>query len=134
VAGGATCCGSTAATDQATTATDQPATVRHDEAHRLPVVVIGVGPVRLAAAAHLHERGLPFTVLEAGPGPGASVAAWGHVRLFSPWRYNIDALVPLPPEGLRSHAILGCRQAPSLTNGSERASGVAGVTVRRIGP
>ena len=100
MAGGATCCGSTAATDQATTATDQPATVRHDEAHRLPVVVIGAGPIGLAAAAHLHERGLPFTVLEAGPGPGASVAAWGHVRLFSPWRYNIDALVPLPPEGL----------------------------------
>ena len=33
----------------------------------LPVVVIGAGPVGLAAAAHLHERGLPFTVLEAGP-------------------------------------------------------------------
>ncbi|TCB97335.1 FAD-dependent oxidoreductase [Micromonospora zingiberis] len=55
-----------------------------------PVVVIGAGPVGLAAAAHLHERGLPFTVLEAGPSAGAAVAEWGHVRLFSPWRYNID--------------------------------------------
>jgi NADPH-dependent 2,4-dienoyl-CoA reductase/sulfur reductase-like enzyme len=56
----------------------------------LPVAVIGAGPVGLAAAAHLHERGLPFTVLEAGDGPAAAVRQWGHVRLFSPWRYNID--------------------------------------------
>ena len=58
---------------------------------RLPVVVIGAGPVGLAAAAHLHERGLPFLVLEAGDGPAAAVLRWGHVRLFSPWRYNVDA-------------------------------------------
>ncbi|MDG6106143.1 FAD-dependent oxidoreductase [Dactylosporangium aurantiacum] len=57
----------------------------------LPVVVIGAGPVGLAAAAHLHERGLPFTVLEAGDGPATAVRQWGHVRLFSPWRYTIDA-------------------------------------------
>jgi cation diffusion facilitator CzcD-associated flavoprotein CzcO len=56
----------------------------------LPVVVIGAGPVGLATAAHLHELGLPFTVLEAGDGPAAAVRQWGHVRLFSPWRYNID--------------------------------------------
>ncbi|MGW1060789.1 FAD-dependent oxidoreductase [Micromonospora rubida] len=56
----------------------------------LPVVVIGAGPVGLAAAAHLHERGLPCTVLEAGESPGAAVRQWGHVHLFSPWRYNID--------------------------------------------
>jgi thioredoxin reductase len=56
----------------------------------LPVVVIGAGPVGLAAAAHLTERGLPFLVVEAGAGPGAAIAQWGHVRLFSPWRYNTD--------------------------------------------
>ncbi|MEV6814524.1 FAD-dependent oxidoreductase [Micromonospora sp. NPDC051296] len=56
----------------------------------LPVVVIGAGPVGLAAAAHLHERGLPFLVLEAGDTAGAAVRQWGHVRVFSPWRYNID--------------------------------------------
>jgi thioredoxin reductase len=55
-----------------------------------PVVVIGAGPVGLAAAAHLAERGLDFLVLEAGPRIGASVAQWAHVRVFSPWRYNID--------------------------------------------
>jgi thioredoxin reductase len=57
----------------------------------LPVVVIGAGPVGLAAAAHLHERGIAFTVLEADDGPAATVRQWGHVKLFSPWRYNIDA-------------------------------------------
>ncbi|MFC7279326.1 FAD-dependent oxidoreductase [Paractinoplanes rhizophilus] len=57
----------------------------------LPIAVIGAGPVGLSAAAHLAERGLPFVVLEAGAKPAAAVREWGHVRLFSPWRYNIDA-------------------------------------------
>jgi hypothetical protein len=57
----------------------------------LPVVVVGAGPVGLAAAAHLLERGLEPLVLEAGGAAGAAVAAWGHVRLFSPWRYDVDA-------------------------------------------
>ena len=58
---------------------------------RPPVAVIGAGPVGLAAAAHLAERGLPFLVLEAGDRPASAVREWGHVRLFSPWRYNIDS-------------------------------------------
>ncbi|MEV4216781.1 FAD-dependent oxidoreductase [Nonomuraea sp. NPDC049725] len=57
----------------------------------LPVVVIGAGPVGLAAAAHLAARGIDFLVLEAGDRAGASVARWGHVRVFSPWRYDVDA-------------------------------------------
>lgn len=56
-----------------------------------PVVIVGAGPVGLAAAAHLHERGLPFLVLEAGPSAGAAISDWGHTRLFSPWQYNLDA-------------------------------------------
>ncbi len=56
----------------------------------LPVVVIGAGPVGLAAAAHLAERGIAFQVLEAGDTDGAAIGEWGHVKLFSPWRYNID--------------------------------------------
>jgi len=59
--------------------------------HNLPVLVIGAGPVGLAAAAHLAERNLPFVVVEAGDSPGAAVREWGHVRLFSPWQYNTDA-------------------------------------------
>lgn len=57
----------------------------------LPVVVVGAGPVGLAAAAHLAERGLDFVVLEAGTRAGAAISEWGHVRLFSPWRYDTDA-------------------------------------------
>ncbi|HEX2246637.1 MAG TPA: FAD-dependent oxidoreductase, partial [Arthrobacter sp.] len=57
----------------------------------LPVVVIGAGPVGLAAAAHLLERGLRPVIFEAGTAPGAAIRAWGHIRLFSPWRFNIDA-------------------------------------------
>lgn len=57
---------------------------------RLPVVVIGAGPVGLAAAAHLATRGMPFLVLEAGRHVGHAIRQWGHVRLFSPWRYNLD--------------------------------------------
>ena len=56
----------------------------------LPVVIIGAGPVGLAAAAQLRERGQRSVVLEAGTAPGAAISQWGHTRLFSPWRYNID--------------------------------------------
>ncbi|MFK4087975.1 FAD-dependent oxidoreductase [Kribbella sp. NPDC020789] len=55
-----------------------------------PVVVIGAGPVGLAAAAHLAERGIEFLVLESGPGVAAAIEEWRHVRLFSPWRYDVD--------------------------------------------
>ena len=56
----------------------------------LPVVVIGAGPLGLAAAAHLLERGLEPLVLESGDGPAAAVLEWGHVRLFSPWPELVD--------------------------------------------
>ncbi|MFI7014205.1 FAD-dependent oxidoreductase [Streptomyces sp. NPDC050164] len=57
---------------------------------QLPVVVIGAGPVGLAAAAHLVERGLEPLVLEAGPSAGTAVRGWAHVRLFSPWSEVTD--------------------------------------------
>jgi thioredoxin reductase len=55
-----------------------------------PVVVIGAGPLGLAAAAHLVERGLMPLVLEQGSGPASAVAEWSHVRLFSAWPELVD--------------------------------------------
>jgi thioredoxin reductase len=57
----------------------------------LPVVIIGAGPVGLAAAAHAVSRQLTPLVLEAGAAIGAGVRRWGHVRMFSPWRFGVDA-------------------------------------------
>src|SRR5437899_11138512 len=57
----------------------------------LPVAVIGGGPIGLAAAAHLVARGMPVRLYEAGDDVAANVRDWAHVRLFSTWRYNIDA-------------------------------------------
>ncbi|WP_416117833.1 FAD-dependent oxidoreductase [Peribacillus butanolivorans] len=56
----------------------------------LPVAIIGGGPVGLAAAAHLLKKGEKFIVLEAGDSVGSSILEWGHVRMFSPWQYNMD--------------------------------------------
>lgn len=56
----------------------------------LPVAVIGAGPAGLAAAAHLAEREIPFIVFEAGKTVGENLAGYSHVRLFSPWRFNVD--------------------------------------------
>ena len=61
------------------------------ELSNLPVAVIGAGPIGLAAAAHLLERGFAPLVLEAGDTIAASFESYRHVQLFSPWRYNIDS-------------------------------------------
>ncbi|MBX3717629.1 MAG: NAD(P)-binding protein, partial [Burkholderiales bacterium] len=56
----------------------------------LPVAVIGAGPIGLAAAAELLARGLRPLVFEAGASVAANFESFRHVRLFSPWRYNVD--------------------------------------------
>lgn len=71
---------------------------------QLPVAVLGAGPVGLAAAARLIERGMPFFVIEAASTVGANLVDYGHVRLFSPWRYDIDPTMAklLEPTGWRA--------------------------------
>ncbi|WP_146070947.1 FAD-dependent oxidoreductase, partial [Arthrobacter sp. B1805] len=56
----------------------------------LPVAVIGAGPIGLSAAVNLLEQGLTPIVFEQGDSVGAAVRQWAHIRLFSPWQYNID--------------------------------------------
>jgi len=71
---------------------------------QLPIAVIGAGPVGLAAAAHLTARGLRYFVLEASDGVAGSFRSTAHVRLFSPWKMNIDAAAArvLEPHGWRA--------------------------------
>ncbi|MFE9103290.1 FAD-dependent oxidoreductase [Actinomadura geliboluensis] len=109
------CCGVSACCTDAEQAVDPGVTVQQAKTGAgcgcagqgaldgLPVVVIGAGPVGLAAAAHLAERDQEFLVLEAGGEVGAAVSEWGHVRLFSPWRYDTDAAARrlLEPTGWR---------------------------------
>jgi thioredoxin reductase len=70
----------------------------------LPVAVIGAGPIGLAAAAHLSDRGIPFEVYEAGNCVGENLLSYAHVRLFSTWRFNVDqtAVRILKEEGWRT--------------------------------
>jgi thioredoxin reductase len=86
------CCGSTSANQEPTTCgcSAGRAAEADEPDDDLPVAVIGAGPVGLAAAAHLITRGLQPLVLEAGDAVGASIREWGHVRVFSPWEFNID--------------------------------------------
>jgi thioredoxin reductase len=59
-------------------------------ANDLPVAVIGAGPIGLAAAAHLIERGVPVRVYEAGRSVAANIRDWAHVRIFTTWEQSVD--------------------------------------------
>ena len=54
------------------------------------VAIIGAGPVGLAAGAHALERGLTPIIFEQGDKVGFSIRQWQHVKMFSPWEFNID--------------------------------------------
>jgi len=54
------------------------------------VVVIGAGPVGLAAGVRLMQAGVEAVILEAGPDVGHTVRDWAHVRLFTDWQSVID--------------------------------------------
>jgi thioredoxin reductase len=59
-------------------------------ANDLPVAVIGAGPIGLAAAAHLTERGVPVRIYETGPTVGANIRDWAHIRIFTTWEQSVD--------------------------------------------
>lgn len=63
----------------------------HNKVH--DVVIIGAGPIGIAAAAHLLERGLQPIILEKGDSVGRAMQEWGHVRLFTNWSFVIDTAV-----------------------------------------
>ncbi|NOT34090.1 MAG: FAD-dependent oxidoreductase [Candidatus Eisenbacteria bacterium] len=55
---------------------------------RNTLAVIGAGPVGLEAALAALDAGFDVHVFERGD-VGAHLSAWGHVRLFTPWRMNV---------------------------------------------
>jgi thioredoxin reductase len=59
---------------------------------KLPVAIIGGGPVGLAAAANLIERAIPFRLYEAGSGIAANLRDWAHVRIFTSWEQSVDSV------------------------------------------
>ncbi len=85
----------------------------------LPVAVLGAGPVGLAAAAHLVARGFTPLVFEQGADVGANLDSYRHVRLFSPWQYNIDKAARrlLDEHGWRAPADDGLPTAGELVDG-----------------
>jgi thioredoxin reductase len=54
------------------------------------IAILGGGPTGLEAALCAVDYGYPFTLYEASETIAGHVNAWGHVRMFSPWAYNLS--------------------------------------------
>jgi thioredoxin reductase len=67
-----------------------PTVRRSPRLDSLPVAIIGAGPIGLAAAANLVERGIDFVIYESGSTVASSMDAWRHIRLFSGWSELVD--------------------------------------------
>jgi thioredoxin reductase len=80
------------------------------------IVVIGGGPIGIAAAISAVDRGFDATLIEKDE-PGASLRSWGTTRFFSPLAMNVSP---------RMLEILGSDAPPadSLLTGSEMADTV----------
>jgi hypothetical protein len=55
---------------------------------RNTLAIVGAGPIGLEAAACALDRGFDVHVFERGE-VGAHPIAWGHVRMFTPWKMNL---------------------------------------------
>ncbi|WP_437397392.1 NAD(P)-binding domain-containing protein [Flagellimonas lutimaris] len=82
---------------------------------KLPIAIIGGGPVGLAAAAQLKNSGQNFVLFESAKEVGANILSWGHVNLFSPWEYNIDKVA----EKLLRAAMVEIPNKELVPNGNE---------------
>ncbi|MEK4082105.1 NAD(P)-binding domain-containing protein [Solibacillus sp. FSL K6-1126] len=80
------CCGPMEATQKESSLNETPFELNK----AYPVAILGAGPVGLAAAAHLSLAGEAFILLEKGSEVAKNIKTWQHVRLFSPWQYNVD--------------------------------------------
>ncbi|HEY2092395.1 MAG TPA: NAD(P)-binding domain-containing protein [Thermoanaerobaculia bacterium] len=56
------------------------------------LLVVGAGPIGLAAASGAVDRGFDVTVVEAGE-VGASLRTWGATRFFTPLRMNVHGTI-----------------------------------------
>jgi thioredoxin reductase len=56
------------------------------------LVVVGAGPIGIAAGIGALDRGFDVTVLEAGE-VGASLRTWGATRFFTPLRMNVPGAI-----------------------------------------
>ncbi|MEL4319420.1 FAD-dependent oxidoreductase [Leifsonia sp. YIM 134122] len=83
-----------------------PTVRRSSRLDGLPVAIIGAGPIGLAAAANLVERGVDFVIYERGDSIASSMRSWRHIRLFSPWEHLID------PAARRLLAATGWQEPP----------------------
>lgn len=68
----------------------KPTKAPFSDQRKLPVAIIGGGPVGLAAASHLVTKGESFILFESAEHIAGNISTWSHVRVFSPWQYNID--------------------------------------------
>ncbi len=55
---------------------------------RNALAIVGAGPIGLEAALVALDAGFDAHLFERGD-PGAHMLAWGHIRMFTPWRMNI---------------------------------------------
>ena len=66
------------------------------------VVVIGAGPIGIAAALEATDRRYDVTVLESGE-PGDSLLQWGSTRFFSPFAMNVTPRMRAALNGTNRH-------------------------------
>jgi len=86
------------------------------ETSRHSLAIIGAGPIGLEAAVLALELGFDAHVFERGEA-GAHAIAWGHVRMFTPWRMNIG---PASARLLSRHG-WSAPDAAALPTGAELA-------------